>query len=200
MERATTMPSWTLVLSLVLLALPVGCASPIKVTHDFDPAADFSSYETYAWISQEPLIAPKPGQSSDSYISPLEDKRIRRAVNRELMARGYREVDDTSLADLVVSFTVGREEKLRVYDSPATGGVYVGRGYGGYGYGGWYGGSSVRVDQYTEGTLALEFFDRQSKQALWVGLATKRITRSDDSEEVIQRAVAAILEDFPRRS
>jgi len=184
--------------SLAPMLLAPGCQSPIKTSYDLDPEADFSRYQTFAWVSQEPLIKSAQGQTTNAYISPLEDKRIRRAVNREMVARGYQEVDDPSHADLVVSFTVGREEKTRVYDSPSSGSLYYG-GYG-YGYGGWYGGSQVRVQQYTEGTLAIEFFDRQTRQAVWVGIATKRLTQGDDSAEIIQRAVTGILEEFPRRS
>ena len=69
-----------------------------------------------------------------------------------------------------------------------------------YSSSGWYGGSSVRVSTYTEGTLALEFYDRETRHAVWVGWASKRLSKSDDSEKIIGKAVAAILEEFPAAS
>ncbi len=172
----------------------LSCVSPIRTEHDFDPAADFGSYVTFAWISPDPLILPEPGRGNSIYVSPLEDARIRRAVDAELTRRGYRRMEVAEEADLVVSFTVGREQKVRA-DSTPTGSVYGGR----YGYGGWYAGSTVRVYTYTEGTLALEFYDRRQRQAVWVGWASKRMSSSDDSAEVIQRAVSLILQEFPSR-
>ena len=52
---------------------------------------------------------------------------------------------------------------------------------------------------YTEGTLVLEFFDRASQQAVWVGWASKRLSPADDRAEVLQLAVAKILAPFPTR-
>ena len=49
----------------------------------------------------------------------------------------------------------------------------------------------MRTKQYTEGTLTVEFFDRRTKQAAWVGWASKRLSKSRaNREEVIDQAVA----------
>ena len=182
-RRAGTLVSWFLVLA--------ACASPIHTSHDSDPEADFGRYRTWAWISQEPLIGPTPGVGS-AYVSPIDDKRIRRAVESQLAAKGYR---STSLeeADLVVSFTIGAEQKVKVDETPGMSTVYT----RGYGHGSWYQSSPVNVRTYTEGTLALQFFERESREGVWVGWASKRLSSQDDSEEVLNRAVTLILEPFP---
>ena len=55
--------------------------------------------------------------------------------------------------------------------------------------------------QYTEGTLTLEFFVRSTKQAAWVGWASKRLSKSSGNrQEVIEKAVTRILTDFPSAS
>ena len=103
-------------------------------------------------------------------------------------------------ADLVVSYGLGAREKTDVYATPISGLYYGRHGYGrhGYGYGGGYGGSTVRTKPYTEGTLTVEFFDRRTKQAAWVGWASKRLSKSRaNRQEVIDKAVAKILTDFP---
>jgi hypothetical protein len=177
------------------LLLGAACASPIKVAHDSDPAVDFTRYKSYAWIKKGPLIGPSEGEEKPSYISPIDDQRIRARVESELAVRGYGKAASLEQADLVVSYGIGTEEKLRIREDPGMSHIY----YRGYGYGGWYGGSTVSVQQYTEGTLTIEFWDRRTKQAVWVGWASKRLSRSDDSEETIRKAVTMMLEPFPRR-
>ena len=175
--------------------LAAACASPIKTAHDADPSADFTRYKSYAWIKEGPLIGPRTGEEKPSYISPIDDQRIRARVEQELAARGYHKAASLEQADLVVSYAIGTEEKVRIREDPGRSHVY----YPGYGYGGWYGVSTVSVQQYTEGTLTIEFWDRRTNQAVWVGWASKRLSRSDDSEETIRKAVSMTLEPFPLR-
>ena len=188
--------SFACIAGMVVL-LGAACTSPIKTTYDSDPEANFSHYKSYAWIKDGPLIGPSAGEaSSSSYISPIDDQRIRAGVEGELAAKGYSKAASRERADLIVSYSIGTQEKTRVRQDPGRSSVY----YPGYGYGGWYGGSTVSVQQYTEGTLAIEFWDRRSKQAVWVGWASKRLSKSDDSHETIRQAVTKTLEPFPPRA
>ncbi len=182
----------TLLCALVLTA----CASPIRTEHDSDPDADLAKYRSFAWISEDPLMGPSPGVSRGEYISPIDERRIRSAVEANLLAKGYRRAESRSTADLVVSFTIGSQQKVRTSSTPGRSSTF----YSAYGGGAWYGGSSVRTYTYTEGTLALEFYDRDTRHAVWVGWASKRLSKSDDSEETLRRAVALILEEFPASS
>jgi len=59
---------------------------------------------------------------------------------------------------------------------------------------------TVRSYQYTEGTLALEFFDHSTQRAVWVGWGSKRLSNREDSEKLIDEAVKKILEAFPSAS
>jgi hypothetical protein len=184
-------------LCLVGFALQ-GCESPINVAIDVDPGADMASWQTYAWISEEPLIPQVNGVTEGPPISPIDDQRIRTAVDTRLGSKGWKQVEDRDQADLVVSYGIGRTRKTEFYETPNTGGYY---GRHGYRYGGWYGGSTVQTKQYTEGTLTIEFFDRRTKQAAWVGWASKRLSGSSSKrEEVIERAVEKILQEFPDKS
>lgn len=198
-DAATSAASRCRRLLVPLLALLVaGCAYQIRTRHDMDPTVDLASYATYAWISDDPLIPPKSGEGEVSYVSPIDDQRIRRIVNAQLEGKGYRKAADREVADLIVSYGIGREEKVEIYGTP---GSYGPRAYPrGYGYGGWYGGSTVEVSRYTEGTLTLELFDRKTKQALWIGWGSKRVTDSEDREAVIQTAVEKILAPLPSHS
>lgn len=184
----------------------LACASPVRVSSDRDPTADFRGYQTFAWVGHGPLARAKEGKAGANFVSALDDQRIREAVDSDLEARGYRRVANAAVADLIVAYSVGSEDKVRVREiAPATTAIYpYPRGHlypypARYRYGNWYGESSVRVHQYTEGTLTLEFFDRKSEQAVWVSWASKRLSRKDDPQSLISEAVSKMLADFPRR-
>ena len=126
-------------------------------------------------------------------IEPLETE-IRRAVERNLKAKGYEQRDDPEQADLVAVFSLGTREEIRVDSYPAR---------AGYGYRWGYGGVATDVRTYTKGTLAIDFFDRTNKRAVWHGWASKRVEYRRSSEqrrEIINEATDAILKEFPFRN
>jgi hypothetical protein len=174
------------------LALASGCASPVKVSSDYDPGVDFSALTTWAWAPDEPRGEGGPGNR-------LLTDRVTAAVERTLAARGYRQAQASP--DFLVAFTFGAQEKLDVRSSPNTG-VYYGGGYrgrrGGV-YTGW-GGSTVDVKQYTEGTLVIDILEPGGQQLVWRGTGSARIRDEKDPEKRIQRvndAVDRILAQFP---
>jgi hypothetical protein len=181
---------------LALILALTACETPIRVAIDVNPEADIAGHETYAWISSEPLIRQVDGVTEGPRISPIDDGRIRRAVDARLANLGWKKEADRDEADLIVSYGIGAQEKTEIYETPS-GGAFHGR-YG-YRYGGWYGASTVRTKQYIEGTLTVEFFDRRTQQAVWVGWASRRLSGSQDRAAVIEEAIGKILETFPAR-
>jgi hypothetical protein len=173
------------------------CQTPISAHYEYDTNAPFKEYMKFSWVTNEPLIRPAAGVSGlDPRLSPMVEKVIRDAVERNLAARGYTQVPDAASADLVVSFSVGTREQFQVNSYPGRAGYGYGRRGG---YGGWT--SDVRV--YTEGVLAIDLFDARSKEVVWHGWATKRLSTSADQEkrrENVNRVVDAVLEKFPSRN
>jgi hypothetical protein len=183
----------TAFLSLGLAA----CATGFKATYDSDPSHDFSSYQTYAWISENPMIV----GPTDRVPNPLLEPRIMATVERGLTTRGFSKVDDPEAADFVLSFTVGSREEIKVDSYPAT---YAGYGYrGAWGWGGPYYGygmaTETQVRQYQKGMLALDVFDVKEHRPVFHAVAEKSITESDRKkmDETIQAAVDAVLAAFP---
>jgi len=159
----------------LLMGLPA-CSS-ISVSTDYDSDANFATYKTFDWL---------PHRQKAPARNPFVDKRIRSAVDRELSARGYRQTANGT--DFLIAYHVGSKEKLDVT-------TY------GYRYGrrGRFWGRGVRVEQYTQGTLVLDFVDSKSNELVWRGIATSVIRDRDpeESEGRINDAVKAILEEFP---
>lgn len=171
-------------MAIVSLAIVAGCTS-LKAEHDYDPSADFASYQSFSWIGPRPLLA--GGQS------PLLEGRLMRLTEETLRAKGYHFVSNPEDADFVVAFTVGSRERVRVDSYPS---AYRHP----YRWGGYpYAANEVSVRQYTEGRLAIDVFDVQRHGPVWHGWATKTITSSDqaDPEPVIRSIIAAIMANFP---
>lgn len=185
-----------LVVAFVSLGL-VACASGFNATYDSDPAHDFSGYQTYAWISETPMIV---GQTN-RIPNPLLEPKIMSAIEGNLTAKGYSKIDDPEAADFVLSFTVGSREEIKVNSYPST---YAGYGYrGAWGWGGPYYGmgmtTETQVRQYQKGMLALDVFDVEERRPVFHAVAEKSITDSDRKklDETVQAAVDAVLAAFP---
>jgi len=177
--------TWTAFFAICIAM--TGCQS-IQTRSDWDHTADFSQYHTFSWISKSPLISRAPE------VSPLVEGRIQTAVRGELERKGFKFVEDPNKADFVVAFTVGARERLNVRTTPFASGWGRGPNVWGAPY---Y--RDIDVRQYTEGRLAIDMFDVQRREPMWTGVATRSVTSSDQrrTEELINKAVAAILKDFP---
>ena len=184
-----------LVLAACLSLGLAACATGFQATYDSDPAHDFSGYETFAWISKNPMIV----ASTKRVPNPLLEPKIMAAIERGMAAKGYSKVDNPDAADFVLSFTIGSREEIRVNSYPAT---YAGVGYrGAWGWGAPYYGlaTETHVRQYEKGMLALDVFDVAERRPVFHAVAEKSISESDRKkvDETIQAAVDAALAAFP---
>lgn len=170
-----------------IVALIAACATSPSIDIDYDRGFSFIGLETYAWL-------PEAGraQAEGGPRNPLIEQRIVRAVDSELAARGYRQVEADE-ADFLVSFLGGTQERMDVY---RTYDYY--RPYG-YRWGGWVAVPETNVRHYTEGTLLIDVIDRESQHLVWRGTATGTVRDLDPDEMTarINEAVADILAEFP---
>lgn len=171
--------------TLFVLGLLTACSSP-KIITNVDPNADFGRYRTFAFTEQL-------GTDSDEYQS-LRTQFLKRAVSRELEARGYTESEQS---DLLVNFYLHAQDKLATTTTPTA--YYGYRGYGGYGTWGGYGGYETTVTQYTEGTLNVDLVDRRRMQLVWEGAIIGEVTDKmrRELEKSIDEAVHQLFEHFP---
>ncbi len=178
-----------------------GCAMTAPVFMDHDPAQDFANYQSFSWISDQPMVV-----SGERGPSPLDEQRIMNSIRDELTKKGYRFVTDNADADFVVAFTVGARDKMSVRTREVID-YYGSHWRWGYDYFGFprafsrpRGHSEVTVRNYTEGSLAIDVFDVDRKSPVWHGSASERLSRKELSGEdttSIPAAVAIILTGFP---
>jgi hypothetical protein len=178
-------PSRWLIAALIALLLP-GC-SAVKVSQDYDPATDFSKYRTFAWYP-----GPQPKTGDIRVDNPLLDERIREAVTRELISKGFRRVADET-PDFYVAYHLTIRTKLEA-DT-----VHTGIGYGRYPY---YGGVGYDtwVRQYDEGMLVIDIAAAEAEKLIWRGVGTRRVTETKNpqkSTQVVNQTVTEILAQFP---
>ena len=155
--------------------LLAACASTPDVQTDFDSAAQFSRYRTYAW-------EPTPPQ----FDNPLMQQRITASIEAKLGAMGWTPAPAPN-ADVVVAAHVVTREQLSI---DSFGGGWVGGPLGGNG--------SARVRSYTVGTLVVDMFDARSKRAIWRGTASGAIPKTSDKATArTQEAIDRMFAGFP---
>jgi len=164
------------------------CATGPRVYTDADPTTDFGRYQTFAFYETA-------GKQAEEQYTTLSGQRIEDAISSALEARGYQV--DIHNPDFLVNFHLKTEEKTHTSPPVYMGGYY---GYRGGMYVGWPGYVEPgHTSTYTEGTLSVDFVDRQSNQMIWEGTAVGRVTSSvrDAPNEAVRNAVASIFAKYP---
>lgn len=174
-------------LKFILLGLVfvfAGCSS-VFVNSDYDKNVDFSKYKSYAFYK---------GGIDKVEISDLDKKRILRAIDNQLAAKGFIKSDNPDM--LVNIFTKTREE-VNVNQFNA------GWGYGwGFGWNPWMWGGGMgmgnTVTTNTEGTLFIDLIDAKNKELFWQGEGQGHLTkRMEKKDENINNFVLKILAQYP---
>lgn len=167
-----------LILVLAISLLPLLGCSPISVRTDYAREIDFSQYQTFKWM---PYPKNKKGKvPRNSFL----DQRIRRAVERELEAKGY-QIKKNGPADAMLAYHVGVRNRVDIDH---------------YGYGYRYWGPRTYVRHYKEGSIIIDLVDPAEKQLIWRGVASGAVGGQSEDPEKINKAVAKVLEQYPPRS
>lgn len=183
-------PLWLVTIAAALML--IGCAG-IRVSQDYDPATHFGPITTYNWQS------PTQEKTGDWRIdNPLQDARIRAAVDRLLAEKGVNRSTDATPA-VLVRYRYVLRPKLES-DGAGSG---IGFGIGSYGrHGGVAFGTGGGVRQYDEASLIIDLIDPETDALIWRGSGTQRHTEHDDpvkATTAIDRLVERILAQFPPR-
>lgn len=175
---------------LTLLILVSSCSS-VRVATDYDKNAKFDEYKTFAFF--------KTGIDK-AEISDLDKRRILRAIESELLAKGFTKSEKP---DLLVSLFTKSQQRVDVYNNSWGYGAWgwggYGPGWGGFGPGwGWGWNQQPNVSTSTQGTLYLDLIDANKKELVWQGMGTGYLSRNmDKKEERIKEFVAKIIERYP---
>lgn len=189
-------------LAAALGALLTACASgPPTPTVDYKADYNFGAVRKIAFYDDSGhVIGDNPLQLSD-----MQRDRIDTALSFALKNKGFEMVDDTSQADLLVSWSLFTQQKTSVQTWNTPG---VGVGYSGYysrynryaGYNCWscMGATEVSVSNYTEGTFIVDMIDPKLKKSVWRSVIQSRLKgqHSADQDKYNETATA-IFAAFP---
>jgi hypothetical protein len=145
---------------------------------------DFNQYKTFAFY--------KTGIDK-AEISDLDKKRVLRAIESELLAQGFTKSENP---DMLVSFFTKSRRKVNINQNNNF-------GYGlGWGWNPWMRNgmnNNIQVNQYTEGTLFVDFIDTSEKELVWQGIGTGAlVVQNREKKEVrIKKFVKEIISRFP---
>ncbi|NJX16594.1 DUF4136 domain-containing protein [Tamlana crocina] len=173
---------------LVLLMVITSCSS-IRTAADYDKNATFNDYKTFAFF--------KTGIDK-AEISDLDKRRILRAIEAELLSKGFTKSENP---DLLVSLFTKSQQRVDVYNNAW--------GYGAWGWGGWgpwggfgpgwgWGWNQPTTSVSTEGTLYIDLIDADKKELIWQGMGTGYLSRNmEKKEERIKEFVSEIMQKYP---
>ncbi len=185
-------------LAILALFFMASCSS-VKVLTDYDKETNFNTFKTYAFY--------KTGIDK-AEISDLDKKRILKAIDEEMAARGFIK---SKQPDVLVSIFTKERERVDVYNNN------FGFGWGGFGFNrfalynpwfygpgfGWGGGLGPNVSTRTVGSLYIDVIDTKKKELVWQGRGVgtlNNIKNIEKKEKRIKQFVSEILEKYPSAS
>lgn len=166
---------------LLLLAVGITSCSTVQVASDYDQNVNFNQYKSFAFF--------KPGIDKAD-ISDLDKKRILRAIEEEMMAKGFTKSEEP---DVLVSIFTKTKENINIYQNNR-----FGFGYG-WGWYPWYwGAGNNTVSTTSEGTLYIDLIDSEGKELVWQGMGTAALAKEvNKKQERISEIVGKIFEKYP---
>ncbi len=173
--------------TLLALVIVISSCSSVRVASDYDQKTDFNSYKTFAFF--------KTGIDK-AEISDLDKRRILRAIEAELMAKGFTKSENP---DLLVSIFTKERQEVNVWNNGGFG------GFGGFGYGwGWspFWGNNFNnnVSTSTQGSLYIDLIDAKKKELVWQGKGSgylRNYSSVDKKEARIKEFVTEIITEYP---
>lgn len=168
---------------ILLLTVVLTSCSSVRVASDYEKNTNFDELKSFAFF--------KPGIDK-AEINDIDKRRMLRAIEAELLAKGFTKSEDP---DLLVSIFTKSNQRVDVYNNQWGYGAW---GWGGYGPGWGWGWNQPMVSTKTEGVLYIDLINAKKKELIWQGQGTGYLTRNTErKEERIKEFVTKILEQFP---
>jgi hypothetical protein len=151
-----------------------------KVRVDVQPGADFARYKTYEWLPPK-ILASSGVVENDPVVGPA----MKDAINRQLAAKGLREVAEGG--DLQVS-ALALREAIPQLEAVVFGGPDM-----------MYAEPIAMMGRYNhEGTLVVNLIDTRTKKSAWIGMAKETIDRGQGTGlKKLPTAAAKLFKKYP---
>ncbi len=168
-------------ITIAMSALMLGACSGMQVESNLEPGASFDGRATYSWT----LLSDSTGDVQLA-TNPLMRRRLIRAVDDQLAARGYARVDEQG--DFVVTFYTFSERQAQYEQfDVTTRTLFL---------------NPVYVNSWDQGTLVISAADANEEKLLWAGWASDALDpgKPEKAETQMNEAVIKIMAEFPARA
>ena len=168
---------------IFLLFLASGCSPAIQAYTDYDPDYDMWTYTSFDWSQKENIEQ----NQNPLYYNELNDKRIKKAVLKQLQKRSYQLTRNHP--QLILHYHIIVEDKSVLVTEPF-----------GYAYGPYWMRRQQHQYTYTQGTLILDLMDTRINQLVWRGWAVTPldgISAPEQIDDLIDTAVRKMFAKFP---
>ena len=171
----------TKILSFVVALLFLTSCQSVRVVTDYDQVAPFKTYKTFGFH--------KEGVDR-AEVSDLDKRRILRAIENELLKKGFTKSDTP---DLLVNFFTKEKQQININNNN-----FNSFGWGwGWGWGPYFN-TQYNVSNSTQGTLYIDLIDTKRKELIWQGIGRGNLTTSvAHKDELINTFVTSILNKYP---
>jgi hypothetical protein len=174
--------AWFIVVGLTTFA------SAQKVKVGYDKSADFSKYKTYTWAKLE-----------TPPTRPLLYASVVGTINSELKSKGFERIEQNG--DLTLNAAGGVD-----FGSSTIAGTPILPIYGGAPpsmnatmWTGANGSAATMSPLVAQGTLVLQFVDRDGNKVIWSGTVVQKLDneRKKKSLDLVDKAIVKLLKEFP---
>lgn len=165
-----------------------GCVAPVR--SDYLAQANLARCHNFSW---QPRALPT---NAGPFQNPVNDERLRLAINTELLARGWTQVSGATQADCIVSAAIGVRQQA--VDGPDAA-LYGGFGWQRRPFGRRVGWDLDAPYVYEQGSVAVNVFDAKTHEPLWHAAASRNVTQLTgiDADRRIKGAVGVLFATFP---
>jgi hypothetical protein len=164
------------ILTLASLVLMGTMTLAQSVTYDFDKAANFAAFRTYAWT----LGTPVP--------DALNHQRITGAIDAQMMLKGLRQAEAAS-ADLLIAYHTSFDRNLQINAW----------GFGDFRFAGSRSGSA-RAQEVLVGTLVVDMVEARTGHIVWRGIASGDVdmdAKPERRDRNINKAAEKLFKHYP---
>jgi Domain of unknown function (DUF4136) len=150
-----------------------------SVTYDYDKAADFSTFKTYAWVR------------GTNVPDELIHQRVVGSIDTQLAAKGLIKAADAATADVLVAYHASFDKDLQITGFSS--------GWGPYRFGGARSGTA-RAEEILVGTLVVDVVHARTKTIVWRGTAVKDVNvkaSPEKRDKNIAKAAEKLFKHFP---
>jgi hypothetical protein len=175
--------------AIILLSGAFAFAANVRT--DYDHNAKFSNYQTYSW-------------GTVKTADPLNEDRVKAAVNKDLQAKGWQLVPTGGSATVFAAGNVKNEQEAETMYDGMGGGWGGGWGWGGFGgFGGGYGAggfgeATTTTENQRVGHLVVDIFDASNHHLLFRGVADNDLSnKASKNTKNMDKDIAQMFKKFP---